>query len=149
MRLMILLIIACAIVTGGCTTAGRRSCLIVANASDHQVSNVIVESDGFTHYTAASVDPHSEAHSERFKRKIVRTATIRWTPQGGDMVAHAVQLNPPSPETFRGRIYIQIQGNSDVRVFFLEGSNTEEGVLPWPERQPWEGSPSIPGLNRE
>ena len=144
MRVTILFFITCAIVSGGCSTFRSTPRLIVSNASGYAVSNVIVESDGFTHYTAPSIDSHSAAPAEPFKRGRVRTATIRWTNQGGDVVARTVQLEPPAPETFRGKIYIQIETNSNAKVFFMEGPDRDKGVLPWTSRESWEGSPYIP-----
>ena len=149
MRLTILVFITCTIVSAGCSTLRRTPRLIVSNASGYAVSNVTVQSDGFTHYTAPLIESHSVAPAEPFSRGRVRTATIQWTGQGGDLVARTVQLEPPSPETFRGRIYIQIETNSNAKVFFLEDPDTERGVLPWTSRESWEGSPYIPGLSQE
>ncbi|MBT3297212.1 MAG: hypothetical protein HN919_12030 [Verrucomicrobia bacterium] len=149
MRFRRLLVITCAAVAGGCFTARRAPLLIVANASGHVVSHVSVETDGATLYTAPSIDSHSAAHKQRFRPSAARTSSIRWTRQGGETVERTVQLEPPSPKTFRGKIYIQIETNATAKVFFLEDTNIDKGVLPWTARESWEGSPSIPGLNQE
>jgi hypothetical protein len=149
MRLRILLIITCATMAGGCFTARRSPYLIVANASEHTVSNVSVESGETTLYAVPSIDSHAAAHKQRFTPSSARTSRIRWTRQGGEIVTRTVQLDPPSSQTFRGRIFIQIEANSHAKVFFLEDTDTEKGVLPWTARESWEGSPSIPGLNQQ
>jgi len=149
MRLKILLAITCTAIGGGCITAGHTPFLIVANACSYTVTNVTVESEEAVLYAASSIDPHSAARKTRIEPNSPKTVRMRWTRQGGDMVTRTVQLDPPSPQTFRGRIYIQIETNSEVRVFFLENTEPDEGVLPWTPREPWEGSPSIPGFNQE
>ncbi len=148
MRLKIMLMITCATIAGGCFTARRTPFLIVTNASGYTVSNVRVESDETTLYTAPSIDSHSASRKQRFNPSSARTSRIRWTCQDGEIVTRTVHLDPPSPKTFRGKIYIQIETNSNAKVFFLENTNTEKGVLPWTTIETWEGSPSIPGLSQ-
>jgi hypothetical protein len=147
MRSRILIAAMCAIIAGGCITASRSRFLIVANASGSPVSDVSVESGGAALYTAHSIDSDAAAPGRRFEPGTSQASSIRWTGQDGQVVTRAVQLAPPSPGTFRGRIYIQIETNARVRVFFVEDSRAGGGELPWTEREPWEGAPFVPGLS--
>jgi len=137
------------LLAGGCATGAARYRIVVSNAASTAVSNVVVQADNTVLCRAGTLGARAEVRGEKIGAPTAGSAVVRWTPAGGEPLSKTLDLTPADPESFRGRIYLQIEEDPpDVRVFFLDRADGGRSDLPWNERQTWEAAPSIPGFNQ-
>ncbi|MFC1497200.1 hypothetical protein ACFLS1_01840 [Verrucomicrobiota bacterium] len=148
MKRAVALIILCSMLFAGCSTTGKGCWIIVGNAGDDPVTDVVVESDGIMYYRAEAIGAHSTANYKGMENDMTSVSTVRWKTKEGIPVVKEVRIDKPLRQDFNGRLFFQIDKAGNVKLFVMPDSDGDSTTLPWAQREIWEGTPGLPGLNQ-
>lgn len=133
------------LVMTGCFQSGRCR-VTVANAMERSIrSAVLVDTAGHT-YTFGSIKPHSAASYMPVNNVLGKGLVLWIVDDTGTNVNRTVNLEPAVAPSYRGRLLFQIEGNAQVRTFFLPSEDASGSSMPWNVAPSWQGTIAIPGM---
>jgi len=144
---VICLLVAGCMGLGGCVAVKEPRGLTLENATGQRLESASLTVSGLR-YVFPSMAPHSGGTYMAFDSALTGRVDVVWVADGKAGTA-AVELPGPVPAGFQGQICFQIEESGEVRVFISPAHARRGSELPWGIPAGWEGSPSVPGLNRQ